>query len=189
MARLQKRGGCDSSGRCASCGLSSEGSDPEALTRRAERLLSLAEGIAVKADLADDARLALLAVDKARQSLELLMKAAGVLRPDGAVTVNVALDASRRVDAWLGSLPAETLRAFVAGACPKLFPLFHRRREPAGHDRTASAAGLGRLVDLALSAIPATVFQIRSCPSWRPSSRSRTVKRHTRGLPAEVSGR
>ncbi|MGA9274279.1 MAG: hypothetical protein WBV67_12390, partial [Candidatus Cybelea sp.] len=98
--------------------LSSEGSDPEALTRRAERLLSLAEGIAVKADLADDARLALLAVDKARQSLELLMKAAGVLKPDGAVTVNVALDASRRVDAWLGSLPAETLRAFVAGACP-----------------------------------------------------------------------
>jgi hypothetical protein len=55
----------------------------KALVERAERLLWLAKMIATKAQKDDDARLALQAVDRARASLEQLIKVHGPLPPDG----------------------------------------------------------------------------------------------------------
>lgn len=65
--------------RCGTCGTSLSGTDPESLLRRAERLLRSAERIAENAAVSDDARLCLLAVDKARQVLESLMRAQGMI--------------------------------------------------------------------------------------------------------------
>jgi hypothetical protein len=74
-------------GRCDTCGISQADPKPDGLIRRAERLLWLAEQIAVKADRDEDARLALQAVDRARMGLEQLMKVHGLLGSD-AITVD-----------------------------------------------------------------------------------------------------
>ena len=102
-----------------------EATTPEALLRRAERLLSLAEGIAASAQASDDARLALMAVDRASKALELLMKAHNMLGSDAANVV-VTLNAEQRhvqtfseaLQAVLTEIPererATLLRAFLA---------------------------------------------------------------------------
>jgi hypothetical protein len=85
-------------GRCNECGgmttlLESETLDGKALIWRAEKLLHLAERIALEAKDAGDARLCLIALEKAQKSLETLLRVAGLLKPDSVVvdarTVNV----------------------------------------------------------------------------------------------------
>jgi hypothetical protein len=85
-------------GRCSECGgmttlLESEALDGKALIWRAEKLLHLAEKIALEAKDAGDARLCLIALEKAQKSLETLLRVAGLLKPESVVvdarTVNV----------------------------------------------------------------------------------------------------
>lgn len=92
---------------------SSAPADPKMLLRRAERLLDDAQTILSRATDAQDDRLALQAVRETRSSLELLMKAHGLLTPESAVTVNI--DARRAFDAKLADLSAEELRALAYG--------------------------------------------------------------------------
>ncbi|MGB8151232.1 MAG: hypothetical protein WCE97_08590 [Candidatus Cybelea sp.] len=61
----------------------------------------------------DDSRLGLMAVDRARASLNQLLKVHGLLQPDGAVNVNV--DARKQVVQVLANLGEDELRALVAG--------------------------------------------------------------------------
>ncbi len=73
--------------------LESETLDGKTLVWRAEKLLHLAERIALEAKDAGDARLCLIALEKAQKSLETLLRVAGLLKPDSVVvdarTVNV----------------------------------------------------------------------------------------------------
>jgi hypothetical protein len=73
--------------------LESETLDGKALIWRAEKLLHLAEKIALEAKDAGDARLCLIALDRAQKSLDTLLRVSGLLRPDTLVldnrTVNV----------------------------------------------------------------------------------------------------
>lgn len=79
-------------GRCPTCqqlvGENTEALTPEAIVKRAERILHVSENIALKAEAGDDSRLALLAVDRCQRSIDTLAKIAGLLKPD-SVTVNV----------------------------------------------------------------------------------------------------
>lgn len=99
--------------RCESCGVSMTSTDPEALLKRAERLLWIAETIAAKAQADDDARLALQAVDRARAALETMMRATGQIGGDGT-TVNVALVDERAVMAKIARLSVDDMRAIAA---------------------------------------------------------------------------
>jgi hypothetical protein len=113
----------DSEGRCRTCGqLGPEADasmlDAPAIVRRAESLLARSERVADQAEGDGDLRLVLSAVDRCQRSIDTLAKIAGILQPDNSVTVNVAVDATKKLNAWLGSLPESTLRAFVAGSCP-----------------------------------------------------------------------
>lgn len=99
--------------RCSACGISGDAADPQALLRRAERLLWLAESIAAKARKDDDARLSLIAVDRARLALEVLMRAHGMLAPDAAVTVNV--DQRKLAIATLAALPTDFVERMSKG--------------------------------------------------------------------------
>ena len=113
----------DKDGRCRTCGqLGPEADasqlDAPAIVRRAESLLARSERVADQAEGDGDLRLVLSAVDRCQRSIDTLAKIAGILQPDSAVTVNVQVDATKKLNAWLGSLPESTLRAFVAGSCP-----------------------------------------------------------------------
>lgn len=110
--KLSQTGRRDKAGRCSSCGLSATASDTESLMRRAERLLWLAETIAAQAHEDNDARLALMACDKARQALETMMRASGMIGGDGSVVVNVD---ARRIESQLAQLSAQELRALATG--------------------------------------------------------------------------
>ena len=85
-------------GRCNECGgmttlLESDKLDGKALIWRAEKLLHLAERIGTEAKDAGDARLCLIALDRAQKSLDTLLRVSGLLKPDSVVvdarTVNV----------------------------------------------------------------------------------------------------
>lgn len=112
-SRKSSQAGRLSSGRCGACGLSIAETDPQSLLRRAERLLWIAETIATTAQRDDDARLALQAVDRARASMETMMRATGVLGGDGQVTVN--LDARKLAFASLAQIPESFIRRLAAG--------------------------------------------------------------------------
>jgi len=62
--------------------------DPKALIRRAELLLDDATAICARANTDADARLAFQALRECRSSLELLMRAHGMLQPDGATSID-----------------------------------------------------------------------------------------------------
>ncbi|HEY2473699.1 MAG TPA: hypothetical protein VGI19_02755 [Candidatus Cybelea sp.] len=96
-------------GRCDKCGTLLDDPKPEALIKRAERVLAFGETIMQKALDDDDFRLALQAVDRARQSLDQLLKVHGLLQPEGGVTVNVAIDNRKKLDAWFSSLTEDQL--------------------------------------------------------------------------------
>ncbi|MGA9018016.1 MAG: hypothetical protein WB438_03655 [Candidatus Cybelea sp.] len=66
----------------------SDATDPKALIRRAELLLDDATAICARAKSDGNARLALQALRECRSSLELLMRAHGMLQPDGATTID-----------------------------------------------------------------------------------------------------
>jgi hypothetical protein len=95
-------------GRCAACGLVSEGVEPQTLLRRTERLLSLAEGIAAQAQADEDSKLALMAVDRASKALDILARATGLIG-DGGTTVVID---QRKVEvaAAVATLPTPVLR-------------------------------------------------------------------------------
>lgn len=85
----------DSEGRCQSCGLSTTETDAASLMKRAERLLWIAETIAAQAKEADDSRLALQAVDRARAALETMMRATGLI---GGDSMTVIVNAQQRAE-------------------------------------------------------------------------------------------
>lgn len=104
-------------GRCESCGglttlLESESLDGKALIWRAEKLLHLAEKIALEAKDAGDARLCLIALDRAQKSLDTLLRVSGLLKPDQTIIDN------RSVTVNYGSWPSASLVAVE---------LFHNR--------------------------------------------------------------
>ena len=86
--------------------------DPKALIRRAELLLDDATAICARAKTDGDARLALQALRECRSSLELLMRAHGMLQPDGSVVI----DARRQtLIANVAELSVNELRALAGG--------------------------------------------------------------------------
>jgi hypothetical protein len=103
-----KRNESATPGRCASCGFSSEATDAASIVRRSERLLWVAEGIAARAQADNDARLALMAVDRGNKSLELLARETGVIGGDG-VTVNIDQRKVEIATAAVQSLPTPVL--------------------------------------------------------------------------------
>jgi hypothetical protein len=89
-------------GRCSQCGISLEKAEPETLLKRAERLMFYAETIVERAARDDDYRLQLQAIDRARQALELTMKAVGMLQPENLTVID-----NRQVNQFAGwSTPA-----------------------------------------------------------------------------------
>jgi hypothetical protein len=98
-------------GRCPTCGVLPDDPDPKALIRRAERALNYAETIVMKAVEDKDDRLALQALDRARASLEQLMKVHGMLHPGG-------VQDNRRVTNIFEGVPTDMLRAFLAALPP-----------------------------------------------------------------------
>ncbi len=87
--------------------------DPKTLIRRAEMLLDDALEILAQAKSENDARLGLQAVRECRSSLELLMKAHGMLAPD--TTVNVNIDSRKQVLTTLSRFSESELRAIARG--------------------------------------------------------------------------
>jgi|HubBroStandDraft_5_1064220.scaffolds.fasta_scaffold594127_1 hypothetical protein len=66
------------------------------------------EGLIVQAQADKDYRLMLSAIDRARQALELTMKAVGMLQSDVAVTVNVEqMTTQRALDVLLSTISGE----------------------------------------------------------------------------------
>jgi hypothetical protein len=86
--------------------------DPASLVAATARLVDEALGLLEHAKNGGDHRTALAALREARDGLALLMRTAGLLTPDGSVTVNVD---ARRLDATLGQLSIEELRALARG--------------------------------------------------------------------------
>lgn len=89
--------------------------EPKALLRRAEWLLDDAQSILTRASAGNDDRLALSAVREVRSSLELVMKAHGMLSPENAVSVNVVVDQRRQAAALLSKFSEDELRAIARG--------------------------------------------------------------------------
>ena len=89
----------------------SDATDPKALIRRAELLLDDATAICARAKSDGNARLALQALRECRSSLELLMRAHGMLQPDGATTI----DARRQSVELFAKLSIDELRALARG--------------------------------------------------------------------------
>ena len=108
-------------GRCDKCGIDPRKTTPEDLLARAERLMFFGETIVTKAQDAEDYRLMLTALDKTRQSLELVMRAHGMLVPDAGSTTIV--DQRRQVFNVLASLSEEELRARLTGKPIGALPL------------------------------------------------------------------
>jgi len=86
--------------------------EPKALIRRAELLLDDATVICSKAKDEGDSRLALQALRECRSSLELLMKAHGMLAGDTSTTI---LDQRRQSIQLFAKLDEATLRKLAAG--------------------------------------------------------------------------
>ena len=91
---------------CEHCNL--RGNDPaKALTIRAERLITAAEAILLRAAAAGDDRLALQAIREAKSAVELSMKAAGLLAGDAPVQDN------RKVINYFEGMKVEEIRAIL----------------------------------------------------------------------------
>lgn len=71
-------------GRCPQCeqlvGETTEALSPEAIVKRAERILHVSESIALRAQQGEDSRLALLAVDRCQRSIDTLAKITGLIK-------------------------------------------------------------------------------------------------------------
>ncbi len=75
---------------CSNLSRNDLAADPKLLIRRAELLLDDAQSIVTQAKRDGDARLGLQAIRETRSSLELLMRAYGLLAPDNSVTINAS---------------------------------------------------------------------------------------------------
>lgn len=117
VSRNPSQTGRNAGGRCAGCGISVADTEPRSLLRRAERLLHGAELVVERAAADDDFRLQLQAIDRVKGSLELLMKAVGLVGGDSSVTVNI-VDERKQLLAFIDSMPPATLTAFQRGDCP-----------------------------------------------------------------------
>jgi hypothetical protein len=98
-------------GRCAACGVAVDKPEPEMLLKRAERLMHFAETIVERAGADDDYRLQLQAIDRVKSSLELVMRAVGMIGPDVQVNVD-----NRQVNLYAGwsTSALEALQTFHA---------------------------------------------------------------------------
>jgi hypothetical protein len=105
-----------------------ENLEPQSIIRRAEKLLAQSERIALKAEQAEDSRLALLAIDRAQKSLDSLAKIHGLIGPDSLTVVD-----NRSVN-FYGSWPTEALQALQS---------FHNVLEAGGSVQNAVDAVLG----------------------------------------------
>ncbi|MGA9018172.1 MAG: hypothetical protein WB438_04460 [Candidatus Cybelea sp.] len=94
-------------GRCGACGISVDKPEPEMLLKRAERLMFYAETIVERAGADDDYRLQLQAIDRVKSSLELVMRAVGMIGADVQVTVD-----ARQQNAFVG-WPTASLQALT----------------------------------------------------------------------------
>lgn len=117
-------------GRCQTCGTVLDDPSPSALVKRAERVLAFGEQIMQKAIEDEDFRLALQAVDRARASLEQLMKVHGLLS-DGAGAV---VDNRKQVIQVLANLTEDQLRALVAAGTGALGDVTDNRALSAGSE-------------------------------------------------------
>ena len=88
--------------------------------KRAEKVLYFGEQILTKAIEAEDFKLALQAVDRARASLDQLLKVHGLLTPDSAA--NVTIDQRRQVIAVMAKLTEDDLRSLVNGGAQRVLP-------------------------------------------------------------------
>jgi hypothetical protein len=88
-------------------GESSEALANEQILKRAERNLHISESVAINAQESNDARLALLAVDRTQRSIEMFCKIAGLLGPDTVVNVD-----ARQQNAFVG-WPTASLQALT----------------------------------------------------------------------------
>jgi hypothetical protein len=61
---------------------------PQDLIRRSERLLHIAEKIAVQAEASEDQRLCLLALDRGQRSMDTLLKIFGLTGPESVVNID-----------------------------------------------------------------------------------------------------
>jgi hypothetical protein len=89
-----------------------------------------------KAIDSDDSRLGLMAVDRARASLEQLMKVHGLLQPDGGSTT---IDNRKQVIQVLANLDEDELRALVAGGKSTLVDVTNNRALTTGECQGADA--------------------------------------------------
>lgn len=87
--------------------------DAPTLVAATARLVDEALDLLEYAKRADDRRTALVALREARDGLALLMKTAGMLQPDGAVTVNI--DQRKVAFARLSRIPEDFLRRLAIG--------------------------------------------------------------------------
>lgn len=94
-------------GRCGACGISVDKPEPEMLLKRAERGLYFAEVAAERAGADGDFRLQLQAVDRIKSSVELVMRAVGMIGADVQVTVD-----ARQQNAFVG-WPTASLQALT----------------------------------------------------------------------------
>jgi hypothetical protein len=145
-------------GRCATCGTALDDPSPQALVKRAERVLAVGEQIMTKAIEDEDFRLGLQAIDRAKGSLDQLLKVHGILAPDGGV--NVTIDARKQNAVVLASAPEPTLR-FLAdhGVTPEEL---NALAEVLEQRRSVIALGRPKISGDSLSGVPETVLVLVS---------------------------
>lgn len=105
-----KRNESNVSGRCPTCNFVTDAPTPEALLKRAEWAVHVGEEIVVRARADDDTRLALQGLDRIHRSLELTMKAVGMIGSADAVVVNVDQRRIEIANEAARSLPTPVLR-------------------------------------------------------------------------------
>lgn len=131
-------------GRCSACGVAVDKPEPEMLLKRAERLMFHAEMIVERAAQDDDYRLQLQAIDRARQALELTMKAVGMLAPENLTIIDQRQTVNQFVNWPTASLKALTDFAAALESGATVAEAIHAISSP---DSTKPQLALGRSDD------------------------------------------
>jgi hypothetical protein len=105
-------------GRCATCGFLADSPEPQAMMRRSERALHVGEEIVLRAQANDDDRTALMGLDRVHRSLELCMKAVGMIGPDSTTVVVTQAERARMtvkeaLEVILAAIPSEAMQTAV----------------------------------------------------------------------------
>ena len=114
------------------------------LLKRAERLMFHAEMIVERAAQDDDYRLQLQAIDRARQALELTMKAVGMLAPENLTIIDQRQTVNQFVNWPTASLKALTDFAAALESGATVAEAIHAISSP---DSTKPQLALGRSDD------------------------------------------